>query len=224
MATSSFSLNRIFNVSPQHLGVRRTSKIPAKLVETIVCHEQLFSARLAVSLTGPSPSSCFSSTVPSLSCLFLHSIRNGLCCGSSPVPLLCSIPHCCSDPFHPFFVSWQFVVACCAGWTSSTRTNNSHAFHIPRYPSAQWAADTASTVPLKDPLSSSLFYRSTWLLCRSPKNNYKVCSIADRSHIPSCKRPTPSEAQHACSRLLPTSPWLIDRRTGHLHTHPPCIL
>ena len=36
--------------------------------------------------------------------------------------------------------------------------------------------------------------------------------------------PTPSENQHACSRLLPTSPWLIDRGTGHLHAHPPCTL
>ena len=167
MATSSFSLNLclrysspcsaasrrdIFNVFPQHLGVRRTSKVPARLVET---GWRPFSARLAVPLAGPSPPTSFSSTVPSLSCfntrrsvLWFFSlltalqgsssgfISRGSCLSDSPpiealaVPLLCSVPRCRRDPFHPF--SWLFVVACCTGWASTARTNNSHAFHIPR--------------------------------------------------------------------------------------------
>jgi len=62
-----------------------------------------------------------------------------------------------------------------------------------------------------------------WLRCRLSQNKFSIISLADLSHISSCK-PTPSGNQHACSRLLPTSLWLINRGTGHLHTHPRCTL
>ena len=68
-ASSVHGMNSKKNVSPQHLGVRRTSKVPARLVET-GCLSCTFSARLAVPLAGPSPPTCFSS--PSRVCYLLQ--------------------------------------------------------------------------------------------------------------------------------------------------------
>ena len=187
------SRRAIFNVSPQHLGVRRTSKIPARLVETIVCHGQLFSARLAVSLTLSRV--CFL-------------IQYETVCAVVLLPFPCCAPSLTAAVirFTPFlFHGSLLLLAVLAGLLAHAPTT------VMLFTYLVILQLNELLIPQVRCLSRTHFHQvfstgRVGYFVASPKNNYKVSSIADRSHIPSCKRPTPSEAQHACSRLLPTSP------------------
>ena len=142
------------------------------------------------------------------------------------VPLWCSVPCCRWDSFHPFLT---VMAACCClrYWLGFYRTLQQQLCVSHLLSSlASISFDAISLVPSQWPNFHQDFL-SGWVGYHVASCKNKFQSIKYGRPIP-CPfpqaEPTPLENQHACSRLSPTSLWLIDRGIGHLPTFPRCTL